>query len=266
MEQRTESFEGTHGPIVVHVWEGDTPRRIALVAHGYGEHSGRYGHLAGSLVARGATVWSPDHLGHGLSGGERAMIVDFEEAVDDLHHVASMALGAHPGLPVVLIGHSMGGLIATRYAQRHGGELAGLVLSGPLIGRHEFADQLLALPELPEIALDHTTLSRDPAVGEAYAADPLVYHGPFKRPMLEAMRDAFAAVEGGPGFGDLPTLYLHGEDDPLVPISITRPAVERLRGSDFTERVYAGAKHEIFNEIDRQETIDEVAAFADRVA
>jgi alpha-beta hydrolase superfamily lysophospholipase len=103
-------------------------------------------------------------------------------------------------------------------------------------------------------------------VGEAYTADPLVYHGPFKRPMLEAMRDAFAAVEDGPGFGDVPTLYLHGEDDPLVPISITRPAVERLRGSDFTERVYAGAKHEIFNEIDRQETIDEVRAFADRVA
>jgi alpha-beta hydrolase superfamily lysophospholipase len=160
----------------------------------------------------------------------------------------------------------MGGLIATRYAQRHGGELAGLVLSGPLIGRHEFAELLLGLPELPEIPLDPTTLSRDPAVGEAYAADPLVYHGPFKRPMLEAMRAAFAAVEEGPGFGDLPTLYLHGEADPLVPIDVTRAAVERLRGSDFTERVYAGAKHEIFNELERQETIDQVVAFVDRVA
>jgi alpha-beta hydrolase superfamily lysophospholipase len=265
MNQRTETFEGTRGPIVVHVWEGDTMRRIALLAHGYGEHSGRYGHVAEALVARGATVWSPDHLGHGLSGGDRAVILDFDEAVDDLHHVASMALGAHPGLPVVLIGHSMGGLIATRYAQRYGAELAGLVLSGPLIGRHEFADALLALPELPEIALDPTTLSRDPAVGEAYAADPLVYHGPFRRSMLEAMRDAFADVEAGPSFGDLPTLYLHGEEDPLVPISITRPAVERLRGSDFTEHVYPGAKHEIFNEINRQEVIDEVGAFVERV-
>ena len=145
MKQRTETFDGTRGPIVVHVWEGGTARRIALLAHGYGEHSGRYGHVAGALVAGGASVWSPDHLGHGLSGGERAVVLDFEETVDDLHHVASMALGAHPGLPVVLIGHSMGGLIAACYAQRHGGELAGLVLSGPLIGRHEFAEQLLAL-------------------------------------------------------------------------------------------------------------------------
>jgi alpha-beta hydrolase superfamily lysophospholipase len=266
MKQRTETFEGTRGPIVVHVWEGDTVRRVALLAHGYGEHSGRYGHVAGALVAGGASVWSPDHLGHGLSSGERAVVLDFEDTVDDLHHVASMALGAHPGLPVVLIGHSMGGLIAARYAQRHGGELAGLVLSGPLIGRHEFAEQLLALAELPEIPLDPATLSRDPAVGEAYAADPLVYHGPFKRPMLEAMRDAFADVDAGPGFGDLPTLYLHGEDDPLVPISITRPAVERLRGSDFTERVYAGARHEVFNELDRQAAIDDLTAFVDRVA
>jgi alpha-beta hydrolase superfamily lysophospholipase len=265
MNQRTQTFEGTRGPIVVHVWEGETARRIALLAHGYGEHSGRYGHVAEALVTGGAAVWSPDHLGHGLSGGERGVILDFDDAVDDLHHVASMALGAHPGRPVVLIGHSMGGLIATRYAQRYGTELAGLVLSGPLIGRHEFANQLLALAELPEIPIDPSTLSRDPAVGEAYADDPLVYHGPFRRAMLEAMRDAFADVEAGPGFGDLPTLWLHGEDDPLVPLSITRPAIERLRGSDFIERVYPGAKHEIFNEIDRQEVLDQVAAFVDRV-
>jgi alpha-beta hydrolase superfamily lysophospholipase len=265
MDQRTETFAGTRGPIVVHRWEGTAARRVVLIAHGYGEHSGRYGHVAAALVDRGASVWSPDHLGHGLSGGDRAVIVDFEETVDDLHHVASMALGAHPGLPVVLIGHSMGGLIATRYAQRYGDELAGLVLSGPLIGRHEFAELLLGLPELPDIPLDPGTLSRDPAVGEAYAADPLVYHGPFKRPMLEAMRSGFAAVEAGPGLGDLPTLYLHGGEDPLVPLDVTRSAVERLRGSDFTERVYEGAKHEIFNEIDRQEVLDEVGAFVDRV-
>ena len=265
MKQRTETFKGTRGPIVVYIWEDPVARRIALLAHGYGEHSGRYGHVAGALVAGGASVWSPDHLGHGLSGGDRAVIVDFEEAVDDLHRVASMALAAHPGFPIVLVGHSMGGLIATRYAQRYGAELAGLVLSGPLIGRHEFAELLLGLPDLPDIPLDPGMLSRDPSVGEAYAADPLVYHGPFRRPMLEAMRSGMAAVEAGPGFGDLPTLYLHGGEDPLVPIAATRPTVERLRGTDFTERVYQDAKHEIFNETNRQEVIDEVAAFVDRV-
>lgn len=265
MNHRTESFEGSRGSIVVHVWDDTSPHRIVLIAHGYGEHSGRYGHVADALVARGATVWSPDHRGHGLSAGEPAVIEDFEGVVDDLHHVASMALAAHPGLPVVLIGHSMGGLVAARYAQRHGDELAGLVLSGPLVGRHEFAELLLGLPELPDIPLDPGTLSRDPSVGEAYAADPLVYHGPFRRPMLEAMRSGLAAVEAGPGFGDLPTLYLHGGEDALVPLDATRPTVERLRGVDFTERVYAGAKHEIFNETNRQEVLDDVGAFVERV-
>lgn len=265
MEQRTETVHGARGPIVVHVWEGATARRIVLIAHGYGEHSGRYGHVARALGARGATVWSPDHLGHGLSGGDRAVIVDFEEAVDDLHRAAGMAVRAHPNLPVVLIGHSMGGLIATRYAQRYGDELAGLVLSGPLIGRHEAAAQLLALPEMPDVALDPATLSRDPAVAEAYAADPLVYHGPFKRPMLEAMRAGLAAVDGGPAFGDLPTLYLHGGDDAIVPAEGTRHATERLRGSDFTERVYEGARHEIFNETNGREVLDDVGAFVERV-
>ncbi|TMC08550.1 MAG: lysophospholipase [Chloroflexi bacterium] len=265
MTHRTETFAGSREPIVVHVWDTESPRRIALIAHGYAEHSGRYAHVAAALVSRGATVWSPDHHGHGLSGGERAVIVDFEEAVDDLHHVASMARDAHPNLPVVLIGHSMGGLIAARYAQRYGDELAGLVLSGPLVGRHEFAEALLSLPELPEIELDPGTLSRDPAVGEAYLADPLVYNGPFRRAMLEAMRSGLAAIEAGPGFGGLPTLYLHGGEDALVPLAISRPAIERLGGADFTARVYEDAKHEIFNETNQREVLDDVCAFADRV-
>jgi alpha-beta hydrolase superfamily lysophospholipase len=193
------------------------------------------------------------------------VVVDFDEVVDDVRRATAMALEAHPGVPVVLIGHSMGGLIATRYAQQHGDELAGLVLSGPLVGRHEFAEQLLALPVIPDVAIDPSTLSRDPAVGEAYAADPLVYHGPFLRPMLEAMRAGLAAIEAGPDFGPLPTLYLHGEEDTLVPVAIARPAVERLAGRDFTERIYEGARHEIFNEINRDEVVEVVCAFVDRV-
>src|SRR5215218_5051797 len=108
-------------------------------------------------------------------------------------------------------------------------------------------------------------LSRDPAVGEAYANDPLVYHGGWKRPTLAAFIAADSAIAAGPGFGDLPLLYVHGAEDPLVPIDFARPVVERLAGADSDVRIIPGARHEVFNETDQDETIALVADFAQRV-
>jgi alpha-beta hydrolase superfamily lysophospholipase len=259
------TFQGTEGRVSVRVWEPAQAHHLVVIAHGYGEHIGRYDHVARALVDRGASVWGPDHLGHGQSEGEPALIRDFEHVVDDLHHVVELARQAHPGLPLVLIGHSMGGTIAARFAQRYRSELAGLVLSGPAIGRLELIDQLLALPEIPESPIPTETLSRDPAVGQAYASDPLVYHGSFKRPLLEAFRAALERINRGPSLGDLPTLYLHGEDDQLVPRAGTRAGIDHLRGSDFTERIYPGARHEVFNELNKDEVLRDVAEFIDRV-
>jgi len=262
---RTESFQGSEGTISVRVWPNPSARHAVVIAHGYGEHIGRYEHVALRLVARGASVWGPDHLGHGHSDGERVVVRDFEHLVDDLHHVVSMARAAHPMFPIVLIGHSMGGMIAARYAQRFGPELAGLILSGPAIGRVESVEQILALPEIPDVPIDPAVLSRDPAVGEAYANDPLVYHGPFKRATLEAFRATLAAIEAGPGFGALPTLWVHGSDDKLAPVADARTGLAKLRGIDFTARVYEGAQHEVFNETNQAEVLDEICNFIKRV-
>jgi alpha-beta hydrolase superfamily lysophospholipase len=109
-------------------------------------------------------------------------------------------------------------------------------------------------------------LSRDSAVGEAYASDLLVYHGPFKRQTLEAMRTTLIATDAGSGFGELPTLWLHGSDDTLVRIESARAGLTKLRGTDFTERVYEGARHELFNETNQAEVVGEVCNFVDRVA
>ena len=155
----------------MYVWPNPDARHIVILAHGYGEHLGRYAHVAGFLIGRGAVVAGPDHVGHGRSGGERVLVSDFELVVDDLHSVVTRVKKGYPDRALVLIGHSMGGMIAARYAQLHGRDLAGLVLSGPVLGRWTAATDLLKLDPIPDDPLDVSTLSRDPSVGEAYSDD-----------------------------------------------------------------------------------------------
>ncbi|MFD7065282.1 alpha/beta hydrolase [Streptomyces sp. NPDC059906] len=264
-EAREHTLTGTRGRIAVREWPAGRPRYVALLVHGYGEHAGRYEEVAGVLTGHGAAVYAPDHAGHGRSDGERVVVEDFEDVVTDVHAVADLARAAHPGLPVVMVGHSMGGLIASRYAQRHPGELTALVLSGPVIGDWELPRRLLALEEIPDTPISPASLSRDPAVGAAYAADPLVWHGPMKRPTLRAFVRTLETVAEGGDVGRLPLLWVHGDDDRLVPLPGSRVGVEPLSGGDLTVRIYPGARHEVFNETNRAEVFADVARFLDGV-
>jgi alpha-beta hydrolase superfamily lysophospholipase len=260
-----EEFEiaGTRGRIVVHRWDVEEPRYVALISHGYGEHARRYDHVAARLNADGAVVYAPDHHGHGRSDGERALAEDLEGAVTDLHLVAERAAEEHAALPTVLVGHSMGGLIAARYGQRYTDELRALVLSGPAVGGNPEIEALAEMDPIPDVPIDPAVLSRDAAVGQAYADDPLVYHGPFRRETLLGFGAATTAVAEGGTFGELPTFWIHGEDDQLVPLVHTRPAIEAVKGARFSEKIYPGARHEIFNETNRDEVLDDVVAFLD---
>ncbi|WP_432705589.1 lysophospholipase [Actinoallomurus iriomotensis] len=257
-------FTGARERITAREWPAGSPRWVALLAHGYGEHIGRYEYVADTLLRHGAVVYGPDHLGHGKSGGERVLVHDFEEIVADLHTVEEHARERHPGLPVVLIGHSMGGMIAARYAQHHGDGLAALVLSGPVLGPWGAITALLGVEEIPDDPIDTATLSRDPAVGEAYAADPLVWHGPFKPTTVKAFDHCLSAIAGGGRLGALPTLWVHGEADELVPLRETRIGIEQIRGDDLTEILYPDARHEVFNETNKDEVLADVTAFAAR--
>ncbi|MFJ4466372.1 lysophospholipase [Streptomyces sp. NPDC089424] len=264
-DTRTHVLTGTRGAISVREWSHPAPSFVALLSHGYGEHVGRYEGVAGTLRAHGAAVLGSDHMGHGRSSGERVLIEDFEDVVTDLHSVAELARAAHPGLPLVLIGHSMGGLVAARHAQRHGDHLSALVLSGPVIGSWETPGRLLAHDEIPDVPVGPAALARDPAVGAAYAADPLVWHGPMKRPTLQAFARTLKDVAEGGDVGGLPILWLHGDDDRLVPIAGSRAGVARLSGGEMTERIYPGARHEVFLETNRAEVLADLTGFLDTV-
>ncbi|GAA3209624.1 alpha/beta hydrolase [Streptomyces sp. XM83C] len=268
-DAREHDLDGTRGTLFVREWPHPRPRCLALLVHGYGEHSGRYGEVARVLTGHGASVWAPDHAGHGRSAGERVLIEDFEDVVTDVESVAARARAAHPGLPLVVLGHSMGGLIAARHAQRYRGTLAALVLSGPVIGAWRTPGRLLAAADatgaVPAVPVSPAALSRDPAVGAAYAADPLVWHGPMKRPTLEAFVRTLETVDKGGDLGGLPLLWLHGDDDRLVPLPGSRTGVERLGGGAHTERIFPGARHEVFHETCKEEAFAELTGFLDRV-
>jgi alpha-beta hydrolase superfamily lysophospholipase len=264
MTPETTTLPGHAGALHVARWPNASARYLAVLCHGYGEHVGRYEHVAAALHEHGAEVVGNDHVGHGRSEGDRVLITDFDDVVDDVHEVIGWAREQRGDLPVVLIGHSMGGLIAARYAQRFGRGLTALVLSGPVAGRWAAAEQLVDLDPIPEDPIDPATLSRDPAVGEAYVADPLVWHGGFRRETLRALLDGLQRITDAGAVEGLPTLWIHGEDDQLVPIEPSRQGVRALvPGTDLTEEVRAGARHEVLNETDQAETFEVITRFVD---
>jgi alpha-beta hydrolase superfamily lysophospholipase len=124
---------------------------------------------------------------------------------------------------------------------------------------------LLQMDPLPDVPLDPAMLSRDPAVGEAYASDPLVHHGPLSRTTLETIFASVETIGAGSNLGDLPTLWIHGENDPLAPYDVTAAAFEHLAGTALESKVYPGAMHEIFNETNQAEVLDDVDDFLGRV-
>ena len=257
--------QGSEGTVFYQRWDAEgTPRRIVQIVHGYAEHGGRYAHVARALTARGAVVYADDHLGHGRSEGDRALITDFEHVVEDLHTVSEIARAGHPGIPLILVGHSMGGLLSGRFAQRWPTEVAGVAFCGAVIGDWQWARDVLTEPELPHIPFDPLALSRDPAVGAAYAEDPLVYHGQYKRGLLEAEVVALDAFQRDIGGLAMPVLFLHGTDDPFVPSSRSLQAVRDMPTEDVTVHLIDGGRHEVFNEINRDEVIGYLTEWVDR--
>ncbi len=261
------NFDGAIGSVHYERWlpDGDA-RVIVIIVHGYAEYAARYAHVADRLTAAGAAVYAEDHMGHGHSDGERALIDDFGAVVADLRVLVDLATAAHPDVPLVMIGHSMGGLLTSRFAQTHPDEVAGIGLLGAVIGDWTWAREALAAPELPPASTDFSGMSRDPETVMSYSTDPLVYRGRYKRPLLEAEMVALDRFQEEIGNLTMPVLFCHGDDDPYVDYRTSLAAVEAMPSDDVTIRVYEGARHELVNETNRDEVIDEIVAFVERIA
>jgi acylglycerol lipase len=252
------------------------PRAVVVMAHGAGEHSGRYAHVAARLVGEGFAVYALDHRGHGRSEGPRALIDRIDNTVADLDSLTVLAASRHPAAPLFLLGHSMGGAISLRYAMRlatdHRGEpprLSGLILSGPLAALEAAsapvrltAKVLSALtPKLPVFAVDATLVSRDPAVVKAYVDDPLVHHGKLPARTVAELAAAIESFPAGVGAITVPVLIMYGTADGLVPPEGSVMLDSRIGSTDKTVKAYDGLYHEIFNEPEQDRVLDDMCAW-----
>jgi alpha-beta hydrolase superfamily lysophospholipase len=247
-------------------WLPTDPKAVVVIAHGAGEHSGRYAHVATRLVDAGYAVYALDHRGHGRSGGRRAVVDRMDNVVADLRSLIALAAAEQPGRKVFLLGHSMGGTISLALAARHQQELAGMALSGP-VAVLEAASPALRLaakvlsaltPGLGVFGVDPSLVSRDPDVVRAYREDPLVFHG--KLP-ARTVAELAGAVEGFPAAIPgirLPLLLMHGTADKLAPPAGSTMVHERAGSSDKTLRLYEGLYHEILNEPEQETVITDL--------
>lgn len=260
------------------------PKALLFFVHGLAEHFGRYGFPVDYFTARGYACAGLDLRGHGRSTGLRAHVDRFDGYLDDVdaarrHVAALLAEQGHEDLPTILVGHSMGGVVATLYAHKYGADLQGLVLSSPGFAAHpdsapSFFIELLgkiASKLLPKLLfptdLDPTFVCRDPAVVEAYRQDPLVTSKVSARwftEFLAAQARSFQAAETEGAFS-MPILAMQSEADRLVDPAATARFAALVGPEGCRFNGWPGLFHEMFNEPERNDVFQFLETWLDDV-
>ncbi|MGR6964585.1 alpha/beta hydrolase [Geodermatophilus sp. URMC 61] len=253
-------------------WTVEDPVGAVVLVHGAHEHGGRYRYVAARLAAAGYTSHAVDHPGHGRSPGRRGNIGSMAAAVDGVAELVRFAGGQHPGVPVFVYGHSLGGLIALQYLTgTPDARVTGAVISAPALDTStaNAVQRTLApllsrfLPDLGVLQLDATAVSRDPEVVRDYRTDPLNHNGRMvARTGAELMTAALAMPRRLPSL-TMPLLVLHGTADRLVPPAASEVVRAHAGSPDLTVRTYGGLFHEPHNEPEKDDVLTDVVAWLD---
>jgi acylglycerol lipase len=258
IEHRSETFPGARGvELYARSWraEGASPRAALVVVHGLRDHGDRYAGFAQRMVGAGFAVYAADLRGHGRSAGERVWVDGFDDYVADLATYVERVRQDSPDVPLFLMGHSMGGTIVVRYVETKKPEVAGVVLSAPALGLHEFPllPAMLVVnggfptSHLPLLLLNLKTFSRDEKVVAALRADPLITQDSPARTGREL------AVAIGKAWDDAramtaPLLVVHGTGDEVTPPWASRDFVAAVPSEDRTFRAYPKLWHDLLHE------------------
>ncbi len=257
--------------IAAYRWQGDAmPKAVIQLAHGAGEHSLRYLEPLTPLLDDGYIIYSADHRGHGLTSGTERY-GDFgprgaEACIEDMATLTQLIRNDEEGLPVILLGHSMGAMFSQVYMLDHSDMIDALVLSGTAGGPP---------PENPVVVdrkfqgrTDYDWLTRDDAEVDKYIADPLckINFKPESRESMAALRDRLGKVEAlAEVRNTLPVYVFVGDKDP-VNANLTRifPLIDMLKEAGLTDvslKVYPGGRHEMLNETNRDEVVADLKAW-----
>jgi alpha-beta hydrolase superfamily lysophospholipase len=266
------TFDGVGGVRIVYdVWTPETPARgVVVLCHGYAEHARRYDHVAERFGQAGLITYALDLRGHGRSGGKRVYLRNISEYTADFHTLVGLATGAHPGLPIIVLGHSMGGGVVFTYGVEHPDDYTAMVLSGPAVYAQDAVSSFMIgvakivgsiLPGLPVENLPADAVSRDPAVVAAYESDPLVHHGKLPAGIGKALIKVGETMPQRASALTAPLLVVHGEQDKLIPVDGSRRLMECVASTDAHLKVYPELYHEVFNEPERALVLDDVTSW-----
>ena len=246
----------------------DNPKANIVIVHGIFEHLDRYDYLVSKLNESGYDVYRYDARGHGRSGGKKGNLDSFDEYLLDLDDFISLVKRESDNLKTVLLGHSMGGLVATAYASTFPTKIDLLALSGACNKTPKSAKALAYIPTFITSLFKYKNklgdgVCSDASVVEKYNNDPLV----LKEGSLKLMKKVFINgceyVNNNIDKVCVPTLIMHGESDGIVVYNTGKWTYDNLKIEDKTLKMYEGLYHEIFNEVKKDEVIEDLINWID---
>lgn len=246
-----------------------SPKAVIVIVHGICEHCGRYDYVVSKLNSFGYSVYRFDLRGHGRSGGERGYVEDYQMYVDDADQIVGIAKKENEGVPIIMLGHSMGGFIAACYGVKYPDRLLGQVLSGaavkisPMFENLETTLDYNATPRAPIPNTLMSVVSRDQQVVKAYTEDPLALKEFTTKLLGEAfIKGARQIMEKASSYR-YPCLILHGGGDLIVNPDASRYFHEHISSKDKQLKIYDGLFHEILNEPEKDTVLEDIHQWID---
>lgn len=253
-------------------WTCENAKGVVLITHGIAEHSGRYEHVAQSLIEAEYAVVGFDLRGHGKSSGKQNYVNSFGDYLNDLGEVLVRTKQKFPDLPIFLFGHSMGGGIVSLFSIERQPEVKGILLSAPSVKVSDEISPFLQkisgvlsviLPKLPAVKLESKDISKDPEVVQAYDNDPLNYRGGILARTGSELLNSTKNIMAQAFTISLPILIMHGTSDKLADVSGSEMLFGKVSSTDKTLKLYDGLYHEILNEPEQDQVKTDMLAWLD---